>query len=99
MLLQLVAAGLPRFTPHTLTTLDELRHALRYARERGAATSHRELDPSICAVAVPVLDATGSAAAAIEVQVPDLEARTLTEITPALAVAARALSRELRSLP
>jgi DNA-binding IclR family transcriptional regulator len=95
LLVRLVGSGLPRFTSHTLTTLDELRHALRHARERGFATCHRELDPAVCALAVPVLGGTGDPIAAIEVHVPDLNAHTLANVSPALFIAARALGREL----
>ena len=99
VLSQLVAVRLPRFTPHTLTTVDELRHTLCSARARRFAMSYRELDPVVCAVAVPVLDDSGGAIAAIEVHVPDFDVRTLADVVPALSVAARALSRELRCPP
>jgi DNA-binding IclR family transcriptional regulator len=89
------AAGLPRYTPHTVTSIDELRHVLVQVRRRGFATSHRELHPRTCAVAVPLFNHNGYPVCAMEVQVSDLVESTLAQVTPALVITARRLSREL----
>src|SRR3954453_18580124 len=89
------AAGFPRYTPHTVTSIDELRHLLVQVRRHGFATSHLELHPSASAVAVPLFDHNGYPVCAMEVQVPDVTERTLAQVTPALVTTARRLSREL----
>jgi IclR family transcriptional regulator, acetate operon repressor len=89
------AAGFPRYTPHTVTSIDELRHLLVQVRRHGFATSHLELHPSACAVAVPLFNHNGYPVCAMEVQVPDLTESTLAQVTPALVITARRLSREL----
>lgn len=89
------AAGFPRYTPRTVTSIDELRHLLVQVRRHGFATSHLELHPSACAVAVPLFNHNGYPVCAMEVQVPDLTESTLAQVTPALIITARRLSREL----
>jgi IclR family transcriptional regulator, acetate operon repressor len=89
------AAGFPRYTPHTVASIDELRHLLVQVRRHGFATSHLELHPSACAVAVPLFNHNGYPVCAMEVQVPDLTESTLAQVTPALVITARRLSREL----
>jgi DNA-binding IclR family transcriptional regulator len=89
------AAGLRRYTPHTLTSIDELRRALVQVRRHGVAICNFELQPSACAVAVPLLAHSGYPICALEVQVPDLAESTLAQVTPALVITARRLSREL----
>jgi DNA-binding IclR family transcriptional regulator len=91
----IITAGLPRYTAHTLTTDHELLHSLVQVRRRGIATCNRELHPSVHAVAVPVFAPGGLPICAMEVLVPDLAESTLTQVTPALVVTARRLSREL----
>jgi DNA-binding IclR family transcriptional regulator len=88
-------AGLPRYTPHTLTTIHELLHSLAQVRRRGIATCNRELHPGVRAIAVPVFAPDGVPICAMEVLVPDLSESTLMHVTPALIVTARRLSREL----
>jgi DNA-binding IclR family transcriptional regulator len=89
------AAGLPRYTPHTLTSIDELWQSLVQVRHHGVATCNRELHPNACTVAVPLFSHDGYPICAMEVQVPDLTESTLAQVKPALVVAARRLSREL----
>jgi len=91
-------SGLSRYTPHTLTSFDELLRSLVQVRRRGIATCNLELNPNECAVAVPLFSPSGYPICAMEVQVPDLTASTLAQVKPALVIAARRLSREL-SLP
>jgi DNA-binding IclR family transcriptional regulator len=89
------AAGVRSYTPHTIASTDELRRALVQIRRRGVATSNCELQPGACAVAVPLLAHDGYPICALEVQVPDLAESTLAQVTPALLITARRLSREL----
>lgn len=65
--------GLPplsQVTSRTITDHEALRHELDAARARGWALNDEERNPGVRAVAVPVLDATGCAVAAIAVQGP-----------------------------
>jgi len=61
---------LPASTPRTLTTLEELREDLARVRKRGYATDIEEHELGVACVAVPILDRTGSAVAAISVSGP-----------------------------
>jgi DNA-binding IclR family transcriptional regulator len=94
-----LAPSLPAFTAATPTTPEQLHRALQGVRLRGVATSRGELHPGGCAVAVPVLDASGTALAAIEVEVPDLDPATLARVGPPLTLAARGLAREVLAEP
>jgi DNA-binding IclR family transcriptional regulator len=93
--LQMIFSQLTRYTPHTLTSVAELADTLQRIRHRGFATADRELDPSSCAVGVPVFDTGGAAIAAIDVQVDNLERSALEDVLPALTTAARCLGREI----
>jgi DNA-binding IclR family transcriptional regulator len=93
--LQIIFCQLTRYTPQTLTTVAGLTDALHRIRVRGFATADRELDPSTCAVGVPVFDTGGAAIAGIDVQVDNLERSALEEVLPALTTAARCLGREI----
>ena len=68
-----VLRGLPRlarFTDRTITRRDRLAAELQQTRNRGWALNDEERNPGVRAVAVPVLDAAGSAVAAVAVQGP-----------------------------
>jgi DNA-binding IclR family transcriptional regulator len=88
-----IAKGLPRYTPFTLTSPERLRRALATIRLTRVAVSRRELDLAASAVAVPAFGAGGGVAAALELTVADPQDFRLVQ--PPLIVAARSLSREL----
>lgn len=92
---QLVVAGLPSYTSRTLTAETQLSREFSRTRARGFATADCELDGFTSAIAAPVFDAVGDPVAAVEVQVAELGAESLSNVVPALLVAARAMSREL----
>ena len=89
----LVANGLARYTPQTLTRATDLMHTLSVVRLTRIATSDGELAPGACAVAAPVTGPGGRVLAALELQVPDL--RGLDAARQLLTVTARGMSREL----
>lgn len=89
----LVATGLPRYTPRTLTRACDLMHMLSVVRLTRIATCDGELVPGECAVAAPVTGPGGAVFAALELRVPDL--RGLDDVRRLLTVTARGLSREL----
>jgi DNA-binding IclR family transcriptional regulator len=89
-----IAAGLPAFTRHTITSPDVLRRKLAVIRLTQIATSRNELECGKAAIAMPIFHGGGRVAAAIELAVRDLN----TELKPAagaLSVACHSLSRQL----
>jgi DNA-binding IclR family transcriptional regulator len=86
--------GLRSYTSLTVTTAARLRHALNVTRLRGVAVVSGELSADHSAVAAPVFGPGREAVAAVEVRLRNVAAE-LPCVVPALAVAARALSREL----
>ena len=89
-----LAQGLERFTPHTLTNPEQFRRALAVIRLTRVAISRWELEQGCAAVAVPVFGGGGMVVAALELKVRNLRT-DLQMMRPALVVAARGLSREL----
>ena len=91
---RVIAAGLPAFTRHTITSPDVLRQSLSVIRLTQVATSRNELEYGKAAIAMPIFYGGGRVAAAIELAVRDLS----TELKPAagaLSVACHSLSRQL----
>ena len=88
-----IAQGLTRYTPFTLTSSSQLRKALALIRLSRTAVCRRELDPRVAELAMPVLDPAGQvvfAALSVRAGDPDMDLRVMH---PALLVAARSLSR------
>jgi DNA-binding IclR family transcriptional regulator len=91
---RIIADGLERYTPSTLTDPERLRHCLASIRLTRVAISRWELEPGLSEVAVPVFGSGGMAMAALELAVPNLRT-DLHMASSVLTIAARALSREL----
>ena len=89
-----IAEGLERYTPYTLTAPDQLRRTLTVTRLTRVALSRWELELGSCAIAVPVFGGGGAVVAGLELKVRDLR-NDLRALQPSLLVAARGLSREL----
>jgi DNA-binding IclR family transcriptional regulator len=89
-----IARGLRRYTTYTVTSPDRLRRTLSVTRLTRTAISRGELDLTCTAIAVPVFGPGGGVAAALELRVRDLRS-DLQILQPALAIAARALSRDI----
>jgi IclR family pca regulon transcriptional regulator len=60
-----VAAGLPPITPHTITDPDRFRAALRTVREQGWAIVAHELEEGLLSASAPVRDRSGAVVAAL----------------------------------
>lgn len=88
-----IARGLKRYTPFTVTTAEGLRRSLAVIRLTGTAVTRRELSLNTVAVAAPVFGSGGEILAALELQ--DEPGRDVRTMSPPLIVAARCLSREL----
>ena len=89
-----IAGGLEGYTPSTLTEPERLRRSLAGVRLTRVAISRWELRTGASEVAVPVFGSGGTAAAALELAVPNLRT-DLQMASSVLTVAARGLSRHL----
>ena len=63
---QVIDAGLPAFTPHTITSPDVLRQKLSVIRLTQVATSRNEFESGKAAIAMPIFYGRGRVAGAIE---------------------------------
>jgi IclR family KDG regulon transcriptional repressor len=62
--------GLNRYTPNTITNVDQLKAHLREIRKKGYAFSDQEVDRDARAVAAPVLNGSGELMAGLSVAGP-----------------------------
>jgi DNA-binding IclR family transcriptional regulator len=90
-----IAAGLPRISPRTVTAPGLLRRQLAKVREDGVAYEREESGVGVVCAASPLLDGAGSPLAAISLSGWSNRMRT-ERIAPAVRTAALALSRALR---
>jgi DNA-binding IclR family transcriptional regulator len=91
------AAGLTRYTEHTITSLDELDRRLESIAHDGHAISIEELEQGLTAIAAPIHDHTGTVIAALSISGPVYrltEDRT-REIVPAVVTAAASVSERM----
>lgn len=65
-----LAGGLPRLGPRTITSPTLLRRTLTDVRRRGYAVSVEESAPGVVSVAAPIFDVTGACVAAMSVAGP-----------------------------
>ncbi|MBY0335510.1 MAG: IclR family transcriptional regulator [Acetobacteraceae bacterium] len=91
--------GLPRFTPHTLTTAEALRAALRRVRETGFAPDEEEQEIGLRCLAAPITDHAGRPSAALGISAPAarLDAARAAAVLPELRATALRISRMLGS--
>jgi len=66
----LIRAGLPRYTPRTITDPERLRAHLAQIRRDGHALSREELDDGATGIGVPVRDDTGAVVAGLSLSGP-----------------------------
>src|SRR4029077_15605755 len=69
---RVIAAGLPAFTRHTITSPDVLRRKLSVITRTQIGTSRNEFECGKAAIAMPIFYGGGRVAAAIELAVRDL---------------------------
>jgi DNA-binding IclR family transcriptional regulator len=67
---RVVAAGMPRLTPLTITGESQLRRRLAEIRRTGLAMNHGERRHDIAAIAAPIFGARGECVAAISISGP-----------------------------
>lgn len=91
----LIRRGLKAYTPHTLTTAEQLHRALGAIRRSGIAYQREEMDLGLMSVAAPVRDATGTVVSALCVVLRSSR-DGLRHLAPAVRTAAASASRQLR---
>ncbi len=89
-----IAAGLPAFTRHTITSPDVLRQRLSVIRSTADRDVAQRIKCGKAAIAMPILYGAGRVAAPIELTGGDLGSE-LKPAASALSVACRSLSRQL----
>ncbi|MDQ0379759.1 IclR family transcriptional regulator domain-containing protein [Amycolatopsis thermophila] len=62
---EVIAAGLPRHTEHTITDPEEFRRHLRDVRSQGYSVVSEELEKGLLSAAAPVRDSSGAVVAAL----------------------------------
>jgi len=94
-------AGLPRFTPRTITTLPRLRQELRRIRETGVAIDNEENTPGVRCVAAPIFGSSGRVVAALSLTGPvqQITEERVGKIVEKVKEAARQLSQTLGGHP
>jgi DNA-binding IclR family transcriptional regulator len=93
---EVLAEGLKRFTPATVTSVDRVRGILKDVRNAGVAVVHGEYQHQLSAVAVPILNAVGDCVAALALS--GLTQRFEGKALPDLIRAAKAEAANLSNL-
>lgn len=91
------AAPRPARTTHTLTGVDEIMAELARVRAQGFALNDQEVEVGLRSIAVPVLDARGTAVAAMNVGVAATQAEA-QDLVRLYLPAMRAVQAELRAM-
>jgi DNA-binding IclR family transcriptional regulator len=96
----LASAGLSRFTPRTITSLDALNAHLEKAARDGYACAVEEFEEGLNAIATPVRDHTGQVIAALSASGPAYRftRERLDEVVPDVVAAAAAISHRMGHL-
>jgi DNA-binding IclR family transcriptional regulator len=81
------AAGLPAFTPSTLTTRSQLREELQRVRERGFAVDDQEREPGVRCVAAAIRGTHGTVEGSVSVSTASV--RLPDDLIPRVAAAVR----------
>jgi DNA-binding IclR family transcriptional regulator len=91
------AAGLPPYTPHTITARDRFDAELDQITKQGYSLDREEFLLGMAAIAVPVLAADGTVLAAVACHAPNVRFRIEQAMSclPQLKIAARKLSETL----
>ncbi|HYP17015.1 MAG TPA: IclR family transcriptional regulator [Opitutus sp.] len=87
------AARLAKRTPHTLSSLAEVRREIELIRKRGYSLDDEEFNPGVRCLAAPVFDATGTLAGAMGITAATV--RFTKDRVPEIAAKVRARAAEL----
>jgi DNA-binding IclR family transcriptional regulator len=100
---ELVAEGLPRFTPATITDSERLMSALEGIHERGWAADTEELVVGEVSLAAPIADRRGVTVGAIGISGPverlTQDGTPRTDLVSYVRETARSVSRDLGAIP
>jgi len=99
---QIIArAGLPAFTPHTLTDPDALRADLEQTRQRGYAIDNQEHEVRTFCLGAAVLDGQGRVIGACSISSADREliGRRREALAPQVVATAQEISRRMGYVP
>jgi len=89
-------AGLPRFTPNTITDEEELQQNLIKICKQGFAYDMEEILPDLCCVAAPIYNHLGHVIAAISMSIPAYRfRRSQTDFRDAIVRTAKIISKRL----
>jgi IclR family transcriptional regulator, KDG regulon repressor len=89
-------AGLPSFTPNTITEEADLAQALAKIRKQGYAYDLEEILLDLCCVGAPIYNYTGQVIAAISMSIPAYRfRRSQTGYRDAIVRAAKSISERL----
>jgi DNA-binding IclR family transcriptional regulator len=93
-----VARGLKSFTPHTITSPQELAAELERVRDDGFAVDREEMAENFCCIAAPIFDQRGRFVAALGLSVTatvfDAEVQRLSDVVVDVAAGAAAAASE-----
>ncbi|WP_433364747.1 IclR family transcriptional regulator [Streptosporangium sp. CA-115845] len=94
---EIVAAGLPHVTRHTITDAARLRTELSRIRQRGYSVDDRENEPEVRCVAAPIFNHNDVAISAISISglTSRITATRVRELGPLVAETALRISRKL----
>jgi IclR family acetate operon transcriptional repressor len=94
---RVLAHGLARFTPKTITEWPDLLEALRHVRRNGYAMDDEEYQPGVICVGAAIRDHKGAVVGAISASTPTMRASDahLALVREEIVSAVRALSAEL----
>ena len=98
---QVIANGLTRYTPNTITEGAALKAELAAIRQKGYAIDDEEIEVGLRCVAAPIRDHTGRVTAAISVAAPvqRMSKKAVQATIPTVVAAAESISRRLGYLP
>ncbi len=95
-----IAAGLPRLAPRTITTPALFKQALAEVRKKGYALSIDESAPEVVSIGAPIFDRKGDCVAAVSVVGPSMRipadsyARTVKLVVKCAADISKALTKD-----
>ena len=94
---RVLAHGMARFTPKTITEWPDLLEALRHVRRDGYAMDDEEYQPGVICVGAAIRDHNGAVVGAISASTPTMRASDahLTLVREEIVSAVRALSAEM----
>lgn len=98
---RILAGGMKRFTPNTITDFPALIEELRLVRRKGFAMDREEFQPGVVCVGAAIRDHAGAVVGAISVSAPSMRATDehLELMRSEVVAAARGVSAELGAPP